>query len=684
MRALASLLSLALLVASTPAAAQEPATRTLRAGDVYRLRTVGDPQLSPDGAWVAYTVSTADSAKDKSDTDLWMTSWDGAQTIRLTSSPEGERTPRWSPDNRWLAFVSGRQEGKGGQVWLLDRRGGEAQRLTTLKGGIDDFAWSPDSKRLALVLDEDTDSLARADTAEKKTPRPIVIDRYNFKRDIAGYLGTKRTHLALFDIAARRLDTLTSERHDDSEPSWSPDGRRIAFVREPVPEPGKARESDVYVIEARGGASAKRLTDFDGPDGGLPAWSPDGRWIAFTRGDEPKFYAYHLNRLAVVASDGSAPARVVTTALDRPVSSLQFTADGREVLATLADDRAERLVRIRVSDGSQQEVIGGRRVVADYSAIAGGRIAALVATTDRAPEVFARDASTGVLRQLSHQNDSLFTRLRLAAVEDLTSRSSDGAEVHSLLYRPAGVAPASRLPLVVYIHGGPNAQESYRFDFERQFLAANGYAVLAVNYRGSNGRGSAWQKAIFADWGNLEVKDLLGAVDEAVRQGIADPERLGIGGWSYGGILTDYTIATTPRFKAAVSGAGSALQLAMYGTDQYVAQYDLEIGAPWKAQDTWIRISYPFFHADRISTPTLFIGGQSDFNVPIIGGEQMYQALRTLGVETRLVIYPNQFHGITIPSYRKDRLERYLAWYDRFLKPRSAAASASEAAEGRR
>ena len=419
---------LAILVAATPAAAQEATPRALRAGDVYQLRTVSDPQLSPDGAWVAYTVTTADSAKDKSDTDLWMTSWDGSQSIRLTSSPEGESRPRWSPDNRWLAFVSGRQEGKGGQVWLLDRRGGEAQRLTTLKGGIDDFAWSPDSKRLALVLDEDTDSLARADTGEKKTQRPIVIDRYSFKRDIAGYLGTKRTHLALFDISTKRLDTLTSERHDDNLPSWSPDGRRIAFVREPVSEPGHVRESDLYVIDARLGAVATQLTDFDGPDGGLPAWSPDGRWIAFTRGDEPKFYAYHLNRVAVVPSDGSAPARVVTTSLDRPVSTPQFTPDGREVLATLADDRAERLVRIRVTDGTQQEVIGGRRVAVDYSAIADGRIAALLATTDRAPEVFARDASNGALRQLSHQNDSLFARLRLASVEDFASRSSETVE----------------------------------------------------------------------------------------------------------------------------------------------------------------------------------------------------------------------------------------------------------------
>jgi dipeptidyl aminopeptidase/acylaminoacyl peptidase len=685
-----AVLALALFVNAAVAAQSPGVRRPLRASDLYHLRTVNDPQLSPDGAWVAYSVTTVDSAKDKSDSDIWMASWDGSQTIRLTSSPDGESSPRWSPDGRYLAFVSGRQEGKGGQVWLLDRRGGEAQRLTTVKGGIDDYAWSPDSKRLVLVLDEETDSIARKDTAEKKTPKPIVIDRYNFKRDITGYLGTKRTHLALFDIAARKLDTLTSELYDDESPSWSPDGQRIAFVRSPVTEPGRARDSDIYVIDARPGsrvidsrpgARARALTDFDGPDGGRPSWSPDGKWIAFTRGDAPKFSAYHLNRLAIVPSDGSGPARVVTTSLDRPVSSPRFTADGTAVLATLADDRAEPLVRIRVSDGAVERVLGGRRVVNSLNASDNGHLAALVSAPDRAPEVFALDANGGEPRQLSHHNDSLFAQLQLAAPEDFTSRSSDGTEVHSLLYRPAGMTNG-KLPLIVFIHGGPNSQDAYRFDFERQLFAANGYAVLAVNYRGSNGRGSAYQKAIFADWGNKEVKDLLGAVDEAVRLGVADPDRLGIGGWSYGGILTDYTIATTPRFKAAVSGAGSALQLAMYGVDQYIAQYDLEIGAPWKAQEQWIKISYPFFHADRIRTPTLFMGGQSDFNVPIVGGEQMYQALRSLGVETQLVIYPNQFHGISVPSYKMDRLQRYLAWYDKHLKTQGVT-SATQAGERR-
>ena len=212
-------------------------------------------------------------------------------------------------------------------------------------------------------------------------------------------------------------------------------------------------------------------------------------------------------------------------------------------------------------------------------------------------------------------------------------------------------------------------QDEYSFRFERHFLAARGFVVLAVNYRGGSGRGSAYQKAIFADWGNKEVQDLLGAADEAVRMGVADPDRLGIGGWSYGGILTNYVIARDSRFKAAVSGASSSLQLAMYGTDEYVLQYESELGPPWKSADLWIRLSYPFFHADRIKTPTLFMGGTRDFNVPVAGAEQMYQALRSLGVETGLVIYPDQRHELGPLSYQRDRLERYAAWFSRFLKP---------------
>ncbi|MFL5614732.1 MAG: S9 family peptidase [Gemmatimonadaceae bacterium] len=662
--ALAFIASSALLsLITAPLAAQ--AKRPLRSGDLYHLKDVRDPEISPDGGWVAYAVTTVDSAKDKSDNDIWMTSWDGTTTLRVTSSPESESSPRWSPDGRYLAFLSGRQEGKGAQIWLLDRRGGEAQRVTQLKGGVSGFAWSPDSKRMVLVVDEETDSIARKDTAEHKTPKPIVIDRYNFKRDVAGYLDSKRSHLSLFDVETKKSETLTSGLDDDDSPSWSPDGRMIAFIRGPIAAPDTSRDDDVYVVEARAGSTPKRLTTFEGPDTGRPAWSPDGKWLAFLRGDEPKYQAYSLSKLTIVPSDGSGPAKVLTTSLDRPVSNAEFSADGKAVYVLLSDDREQQLARVRVADGGVERLITGQRVVSSYSMSPQGKIAVLTSTPERPNEVFAWE--NGTFRQLSHQNDSLFAQLQLGTTEGVSSKSKDGTEVHGVLVRPAN-AGAGKLPLILYIHGGPNGQDSYSFSFDREYFAANGYAVLSVNYRGSSGRGSAYQKAIFADWGDKEVMDLLGAVDEVVRSGVADGDRLGIGGWSYGGILTDYTIATTPRFKGAVAGAGSALQLSMYGTDQYITQYNQEIGPPWKAQDLWIKISYPFFHADRIKTPTLFMGGSSDFNVPIIGGEQMYQALRSLGIPTQLVIYPGQFHGLTTPSYRKDRLERYLAWYDRWVK----------------
>jgi dipeptidyl aminopeptidase/acylaminoacyl peptidase len=231
------------------------------------------------------------------------------------------------------------------------------------------------------------------------------------------------------------------------------------------------------------------------------------------------------------------------------------------------------------------------------------------------------------------------------------------------------------VPLLLDIHGGPNGQDEYGFSFDKQFLAANGYAVLAVNYRGSSGRGERFQKAIYADWGHFEVVDVLGAVDEAVRAGIADSTRLGIGGWSYGGITTVYAIATTNRFRGAIAGASGINVFALYGTDQYVQQYDLELGAPWVNTALYQRLMYPFLHADHIRTPTLFMGGALDANVPITGSEQMYQALRRLGVPTQLVVYPGEYHGLTRPSFLRDRLERRVAWFDRYVKAAPAPAS---------
>ncbi len=669
-----AVLASAVLVAfASIALLQAPAKRPVNVNDLFHLRTVRDVQVSPDGEWVAYVVATLDSARDRGGSDLYMTSWDGARTVQLTFTPDGESSPRWSPDGHDLSFVASRGESRtGGQIWLLDRSGGEAQQLTDLKSGVSDYAWSPDSKRLVIVA-QDPDSAAQGgDSARSRTAKPIVIDRYHFKQDVQGYLGNRRSHLYLFDVAGKKVDTLTTGRYSETNPSWSPDSRLLAFVSERAADPDRANDPNIYVMEARAGAEMRQLTTWPGPDDGRPAWSPDGKWIAYLQGSEPQLSAYNLSQLAVVPVEGGTP-RVLTAALDRPVSRPEWTQDGSGILALVTDDRVVYPVRVRAADGSVERLLDGRRVVSDVSTSPGGRLAVLAGWATQPNEVYALE--NGKLRTLTHQNDAWLAEVQLGTTEDFSAKGKDGTVVNGLLVKPAGYQPGTRYPTLLRIHGGPNGQDQHAFNFERELFAANGYAVIAANYRGSAGRGAAYQKAIFADWGNKEVQDLLAAVDQVVAIGVADPDRLGIGGWSYGGILTDYTIATTTRFKAATAGAGSALQTSMYGVDQYIYQYDTEVGPPWKTQALWEKISYPFWHADRIKTPTLFLGGEKDFNVPVAGGEQMYQALRSQGLETELIIYPGQFHGITTPSYQKDRLERYLAWYAKYLKAPPAAAS---------
>src|SRR5205823_9795386 len=308
--------------------------------------------------------------------------------------------------------------------------------------------------------------------------------------------------------------------------------------------------------------------------------------------------AYNQNKLAVIAAAGGQP-RLLAESLDRPIRQPMWSADGNSLTVVVADDRSQYPARIDISSGRLERLISGPRVIGSLSAApSDGGLAVLASTDTEIPEVSALE--NGRLRKLSHQNDQWLSKILLGTTEEFTSTSKDGTEVHGLIVKPATYRQGEKYPTLLRIHGGPNGQDEHSFSFERELFAANGYVVVAVNYRGSNGRGSAYQKAIFADWGDKEVVDLLGAMDYVQKIGLADPDRLGIGGWSYGGILTDYAIATDGRFKAATSGAGSALQLSMYGVDEYITQYENEIGPPWKSQDLWIKISYPFFHADRI------------------------------------------------------------------------------------
>src|SRR4051812_36939367 len=553
----AAALALAALLPSAVFAQKRP----LAADDVYNVRDVRDPQRSPDGKWVAYVVSRAIKDTDKNDSDVWMVSWDGTQDVQLTSTPDGESTPRWSPDNKYLAFLSSRQGAKGGQVWLLNRVGGEAVKLTEVKGGVSDYAWSPDSRRLVLVVNDpdprvpqDDDDDNKKDADKKKTTPPIVIDRYHFKQDVSGYQRGERTHLYLFDVAAKKAEILTPGTFDDENPAWSPDSAQIAFVsKRGTGDLDRNDNSDVFVVDARAGAQPRQLTTSAASDGGRVSWSPDGKQIAYFTGDEIKYYAYRQNKLALVPAAGGEP-RILTGSLDRAVENAVWAKDGSAITLLVEDDRSQYPARVALPAGRVERLIDGPRVVSNLTGGADGAFAALSATDTELPEVAAFEpgsgtGASGTLRRLTHHNDAWLGTLLLGTTEEFTSTSKDGTEVHGLIVKPATYQQGQKYPTLLRIHGGPNGQDEHSFSFDRELFAASGYVVVAVNYRGSSGRGSAYQKAIFADWGGKEVIDLVGAMDYVQQIGLADPDRLGIGGWSYGGILTDYTIATDGRFK---------------------------------------------------------------------------------------------------------------------------------------
>ena len=545
-----------------------------------------------------------------------------------------------------------------------------------------DYAWSPDGRHIALIVDGPAGAPGGA---ADKAPKPWVIDAVHFKTDEDGYLTVGRLRqLYLLDALNKQLEALTpGSSFDELLPTWSPDGRRLAFTRTPGWGYDPEGRSEISVMDARPGATVQSLLRVAAPNSQHLEWTADGRGILYLKGLAPKQNAYMQDQLARVdVADGTS--RDLAPGSDRAVSSFAPVGD-EAVIATLEDDGSVYPVRLNLAGGAPARLGPAGGYVTSSLSSHGGHTAALQASDTQLAEVVALE--DGHLRRLTHHNDWL-AEVGFGAVEDVAFKSRDGTQVHGLLVKPVGYTPGNRYPTVLWIHGGPNGQDQHElvldgYEFEHQWLAGRGFAVLRVNYRGGSGRGGAYAEAIAADWGHKEVEDLLAGVDALVAGGIADPERLGVGGWSYGGILTDYTIASDRRFKAAVSGAGSANQLSMYGTDQYILQYANELKAPWRDTAQWLKLSYPFFHADRIHTPTLFLGGEKDFNVPVAGGEQMYQALKVLGIPAQLVVYPEQHHVFSRPSFVVDLAERITAWYEQYLPAPAAPAAAAPTAGAR-
>jgi len=652
------------------ATATEKTPRKLTIDDFFRIGEVDDPRVSPDGEWIAYTVTTYDLEEDKSYSRIWMVPTAGGDAIPMSTEEQTSSRPRWSPDGKYLAFMTARDEGKT-QVWTLFRHGGEAVQRTDTPQNVSSFEWSPDGKKMVLVLQDpkpsELEAHEKGEDYEEKTAPPWVIDREQFKVDYIHYLDRRRTHLFVLDLASGETTQITSGDFDDSEPAWSPDGSRIAFVSNRTDSPDTNYNSDIWVVYADNtdkGAQIQQITTNPGPDIS-PTWSPDGKLIAHVSETDIEAMLYATRHLAVSSAAGG-DLQVLTEELDRIVASPKFPLDGSFLYFVLEDSGEQNLARIAVRGGEVDRLISGTGVVSAFNLGPSGEIAALVTQPQQPAEVFLYAA--GKLSQMSFTNEALLDELILGEKVKVQFKSADGTPIEGFIIKPPGFEEGKRYPTILDVHGGPQSQYDWSFQFESQLFAANGYLVVHPNPRGSTGYGQEFCKAIWLAWGEPDYEDVMAAVDDAIERGWADADRLIVTGWSYGGMMTNHVITKTDRFKAAATGASATLYVVNYGHDQYQRWWEQELGFPWEpeAREKYEKMS-PFNKVGNVKTPTLILCGEKDWNVPVINSEQLYLALKRLGVPTELVVYPGEGHGGFAPTHRKDVWERYLDWFGKYL-----------------
>ena len=661
------------------AAGKKIKPKLVTVGDYFRLGYVASPRISPDSRWIAYTVSTQDLEADETSSRIWMLPAAGGDPIPLSAKDESSSSPRWSPDGKYLGFLSARNEGKT-QVWTLRREGGEAIKRTDTAQEVDSFEWSPDGKRILLVMQdpkaeelEAKEAREKGETYEAKTPPPWVVTRQQFKRDYVGYLDSRRTHLYVFDLATKEIKQITSGDFDDSEPAWSPDGTRVAFVSNRSDHPDDNYNTDIWVVAADNddlGAKPLQITANPGPDA-TPSWNSDGTRIAHTSNTETDTSLYATDHLAVSSAAGGE-SKYLTRQLDRKIVAPRFSKHDDSIYFLLEDSGEQNLARISSSGGAVERLVSGPRAVSALDQGPSGAIALLISEPHFPAEVFL--FANGNFERRSHVNDEVLASLKLGSVEEIRFASKDGTEIEAFVIKPPDFSSRRRYPGILSIHGGPQSQYDFSFHFEEQLYASNGYVVVMPNPRGSTGYGQDFCMAIWQAWGESDYEDVMGAVDYIVEQRWAHPDKLAVTGWSYGGMLTNHVITKTNRFKAAATGASATLYVANFGHDHYQRWWRYELGLPWEPESRQLydKLS-PFNRVENITTPTLILGGEKDWNVPIINSEQLFLALKLLGVPTELVVYPDEFHGIDTPSHTKDLYERYLVWFGRYLKGEKTA-----------
>jgi dipeptidyl aminopeptidase/acylaminoacyl peptidase len=663
--------------------------RTITAEDLYQFNTVADVRISPDGQHVVYTVQRVDRKTEKKYTNLWVTPTKNGEPRQFTTGDQHDGGARWSPDGSQIAFLSDRgDKDKPAQIYLIPFLGGEASRLTQIDGEIDDLSWSPDGKQLLCAVRKlDPENLERQKDEQKKK-LGVVSRQYGrlfYKLDGYGYLPHERTHIWTVDARTGKTKQLTDDAvYDELQPAWSPDGNWITFVSNRSEDPDQNPDYwDIFIMPAAGG----KIRKIEAPAGekSQPSFSPDGKLIAYI-GSEGVGLWYKNASLWVVPADGSKAPRNLTEKYDVHVDSgtindvgapermpPTWSIDGNQLYFNSVLHGSSILKSISVRGDDLRNVIGEGGVVGSFTFDRAQKYLAYFYGRMNDPvQIFVRELAGGKDRQLTLMNRRLLNGIDLGQIEEVWFKGPDKNDLQGWILKPPGFDPAKKYPSILEIHGGPQTQYGNLFMHEFYYLAAHGYVVYFTNPRGGRGYGEEYTKAIHGDWGNADYADLMAWADYMEKKPYIDKKRMGVTGGSYGGYMTVWIIGHTQRFEAAVTQRCVSNFVSMWGSSDFNWTFQMELGKkpPYEdLQNYWTHS--PIAYIGNARTPTLVLHNEFDLRCPIEQGEQVFVALKTQGVDSEMVRFPDEFHGLSRTG-RTDRkivrLNHILRWFDKYLK----------------
>ncbi len=665
------------LVATVPALALA-GTKPWTMDDVLAVKAVSDPQVSPDGQWVAYVVSALNEEKDAYQTDVWLVPAAGGEARALTSSPSDDEIPRWSPDGKWIAFISDRprpgvkkddDEGKR-QVWLIRPDGGEPRPLTSSGGNVTDIAWSPDGRTIGY--------LAREPKSEERKKREKEKDDAWTPAEMYPWV-----RLWTIDVATKAATQLTRGELHVTDFTFAPDGKRLAFAGQPTPLIPDQWQSDIYVIAA-GGGEPRRIVERKGIDAS-PSWSPDGKWIAFASLDGANTEWYTNSYVCLVSPEGG-PVRNITKSLDERIGGLTgsptaWSADSTSVVFPALQRTSGQIFRATL-DGRVEALTRGAEMNTAPSLDRKGLALVYLREDATSPrEVYRQALPAGTPKALTDTNPQVRELLAFPK-ERVTWKGADGWDIDGLLIYPPSYKAGTKVPLLLNVHGGPAGTHSNVYSAASRLYAwplsaQAGYAVFFPNPRGSGGYGEKFRAANVRDWGGNDYEDIMTGVDALVARGIADTDRLAVCGWSYGGFMTSTIVTKTDRFKAAVVGAGVTHLSSFTGTTDIPDFSRSYFGAwPWEDPQEYVEHS-AVLHVGKVKTPTLVVHGDKDDRVPVSQGWEFYIGLKKAGVPTDLLILPRQPHGPREPKLLKTCVKWHREWIDKYTLGTAAAGAAA-------